>query len=180
FPQVQFQVADAARLPFEAHFDAIFSNAAIHWVLDYRGAIDSMYRALRSGGRMVVEFGGKGNIEAILQALRSTLRNKGHIEQAERQQWFFPSIGQYTQALEERGFEVEWAHLFKRPTLLADQQKGIQDWLLMFAKGIMAGIPAAEQQIIIMEVQEKLRPQLFYDENWWADYKRIRIKAVKP
>ena len=128
---------------------------------------------------MVVEFGGKGNVATIIQQIRHELRQRGHQDAADLVHWYFPSIGEYATALEQAGFRVTFAQHYDRPTQLADQQKGIQDWIGMFGKAFFDGIPETEQQDIAAQVQEALRPQLFHDEHWFADYKRIRVVAIK-
>lgn len=94
YPDLEFLIADAADFHFDQPFDAIFSNAALHWVLNYRQAIGCMYEVLKPGGRLVLEMGGKGNIQNIEDALRYTLDEHGYVFQASMPRWFFPSIGQ--------------------------------------------------------------------------------------
>jgi trans-aconitate methyltransferase len=179
YPELEFVVADAADFQFEQPFDAIFSNATLHWVLKYRQAIGSMFDALKPGGRLVLEMGGAGNIQSIEDQLRYSLEAHGFMWEASMPRWFFPTIGQYTSALEGGGFSVKMAQHYDRPTELADASTGIIDWLRMFGSSFFEGISEAEQTTIMEEVQEKLRPQLFRDGKWYADYKRLRVVAVK-
>jgi len=180
YPKLGFTVADATDFHFAKPFDAIFSNATLHWVLRYRQAIGRMYDALKPGGRLVLEMGGKGNIRHIEDALRFRLNEHGYGLESSMPLWFFPSLGKYTSELEDEGFSVSLAQYFDRPTQLADSDSGIRDWLRMFASSFFEKIPEEQQESIIEEVQEELRPQLFYDSNWYADYKRLRIIAYKP
>ncbi|MFP4091306.1 MAG: class I SAM-dependent methyltransferase [Cyclobacteriaceae bacterium] len=179
FPELKFIVADAADFHFEQPFDAIFSNASLHWVLRYRQAIGCMYNALKAGGRLVLEMGGAGNIQRIEDQLRHSLEAHGFMWEASMPCWFFPTIGQYTSALEAGGFLVKMAQHYDRPTELADESTGIKDWLRMFARSFFEAVPEKEQQSIMEEVQEQLRPHLFRDGKWYADYKRLRVVAVK-
>ena len=179
FPGVDFLVADAADFHFDKPFDAIFSNAALHWVLRYREAIACTYQALKPGGRLVLEMGGAGNIENIEKQIRQSLKTRAYLKQAQMPRWFFPTLGNYTGALEEAGFSVKMAQHFDRPTELADESTGIKDWLRMFASSFFEGISDREQTAIIEEIQEKLRPKLFCDGKWYADYKRLRVVAIK-
>ncbi len=179
FPTCDFQVADVADFRDVEPFDALFSNASLHWVLDYKGAISSMYACLAKGGRMVVEFGGKENVKAIIDALRQSLRQRGYRRQADLKLWYFPSIGEYTTALESQGFNVTFAQWYDRFTELADQKTGIVDWLRMFGKPFFDSIPLEDVDVIRNEVQNSLRDRLFKNGNWYADYKRIRIIAFK-
>jgi trans-aconitate methyltransferase len=179
YPELSFVVSDAANFHFNEPFDAIFSNATLHWVLYFRQAIDCMYEALKPGGRLVLEMGGKGNIQCIEDALRFRLDDHGFGLEASMPCWFFPSVAQYTSALEEVGFQVKLAQHYDRPTEMADAERGIVDWLHMFAGRFFENIPEHEQQSIMEEVQEELRPGLFRDGKWNVDYKRLRVVAVR-
>jgi len=179
YPGVRFEVGDAANFHFEDGFHAIFSNAALHWVTNYRGAIKCMHHNLREGGRIVIEFGGKGNVKSIVQSLKSCLQLKGYAKQAEVNPWYFPSIGEYTSELEKVGFRVTYAIHYDRPTLLADRENGVVDWIKMFGKMFFKEVSAVDIEDISRQVQEMLRPKLFREGEWFADYKRIRIVAYK-
>ena len=176
FPGVPFKAGDAADFRYELAFDAIFSNATLHWVSDYRAAAACMYANLRPGGRLVAEFGGRGNVATIVTALQRHLAARGH---ATTSPWYFPSIGDYTPVLENAGFRVTYATHYDRPTPLADSTNGIVDWLTMFGALFFEGIEDSVVQTIVKAVQEELRPTLFVDGQWVADYKRIRLVAVR-
>lgn len=180
FPELHFEVGDATSFAFVKPFDAIFSNATLHWVLDYRAAIVSMYRHLKPGGRLVLEMGGAGNIERIIRQLRTELQNRGYKAQSELQLWFFPGIGTYTSALEAAGFQVKIAQHYERPTKLQSSAHGVEEWLSMFAGAFFEGVPDAEVATIRERVQAAVRPQLFQEGHWYADYKRLRVMALKP
>lgn len=179
YPFCNFEVGDATDFNFSEPFDALFSNAALHWVLDYKKAIANMYTNLADGGRMVVEFGGKNNVKSIIDALRESLRQWGYVRQADLKLWYFPSIGEYTSALETQGFTVTFAQWYDRPTELADEETGMLDWLQMFASPFFDRIPPEDAIEIRKEVQNRLRDQLYKKGKWYADYKRIRIVALK-
>jgi trans-aconitate methyltransferase len=176
YPDGSFVRADARALPFESSFDAVFSNAAFHWIDDQDAVCESIRTALRPGGRLVAEFGGKGNIKAIVNALETELRKRGYDV---RNPWYFPSIGEYASLLESHGFEVAFATLFDRPTAL-DGTDGIQNWLSMFCEPFFEPVPDENQDAIVDAVEQRLRPELYYDESWHADYRRIRIVALIP
>lgn len=179
FPMISFQVGDASNFRFEKKFDAIFSNATLHWVVGYKKAIGNMHSNLKKGGRMVVEFGGKDNIKTILDALRETLEERGFKKQAQTNLWYFPSVGEYTAALEKKGFRVTFAQWYDRPTELADAESGIIDWLRMFGLPFFQDIQEEEIKFIEQRVQQKVRPILFREGKWYADYKRLRVIAIK-
>ncbi len=179
FPSLSFRIGDASNFKFEKQFDAIFSNATLHWVPDYKKAARCMYDNLVLGGRVVVEFGGKHNVQAITDRLRSTLRQWGYTDQAALNIWYFPSIGAYTSVLESVGFKVTFAQWYDRPTELVDEEEAILDWLSMFAKPFFKGVADKDCIEIKNEVQKHLAEQLFSNGKWYADYKRIRVVAYK-
>ena len=179
FPDLHIYQKDAANFDFDQPFDAIFSNATLHWVLNYQSCIDSMYRNLKDDGRIVVEFGGKGNVQQIIKCLRKHLASHNYLEQSAIKQWYFPSIGEYSQALEEGGFRVVFAQHYDRLTELAESNNGLKDWIEMFAKNFFVGVQHNHKLEILAKVQEELRPELFKSGKWFADYKRIRIVAIK-
>src|SRR6218665_2447447 len=118
FPGVEFKLADAADFHFEESFDAIFSNAALHWVRNMESAVICMTRALRHGGRFVVEMGGKGNIAHLTAGIAEAVREVAYVEPDHGRH--YPSIAEYSTLLEKHGMTVSAAWLFERPTVLAD------------------------------------------------------------
>ena len=179
YPQIAFKVLPGEEFHFDDHFDAIFSNAALHWMLDKEMVIDCMYRNLKRTGRIVLEMGGKNNVENIITALKASLINHGFVDNAAVPVWYFPSEIEYTELLEKRGFKVTYASHFNRETTLNDTRNGIKDWLEMFGSSFLQGIEIGMVDIILTEVQNALRPILFKDNTWHADYKRLRIIAIK-
>ena len=179
YKNIEFQVADASDMKFKEKFDAIFSNAVLHWVTNYEDLIKCVYDSLKSNGRIVFEFGGQGNIEIILNQLRKSLLKKGYKKQSQLFLWYFPSIGQYTTELEKRGFRVIFAQHFDRLTELHDQENGMKDWLSMFAQLFFEGVDSEDIEQIKQEVQQELKPKCFINKKWFADYKRIRVIATK-
>ena len=179
YPQQEFKVQPGEEFHFDEHFDAIFSNAALHWMLEKEKVIDCMYRNLKRTGRIVLEMGGKHNVEKIITVLRDSLIKHGFSEKAEQQLWYFPSESEYTALLEKRGFKVTYASHFSRETKLVDTQNGIKDWVKMFGSAFLKGIDEAVVNDILNEVQDALHPLLFRDNDWYADYKRLRIIAIK-
>src|ERR1700704_6682097 len=127
YPGQKFVLADATSFRFPEPFDAVFSNAALHWVKNAEAAVESIALALRSGGRFVAEFGGNGNIAAIMSALSEVFG----ADADERCPWLFPSIGEYASVLERHRLEIREASLFYRPTPV-DDEDGMENWLRMF------------------------------------------------
>ncbi|MFN0110308.1 MAG: class I SAM-dependent methyltransferase [Blastocatellia bacterium] len=177
YPAISFVQADASDFSFDEPFDAIFSNAALHWVERAEAAVICMARALKPGGRFVVEFGGKGNIAGIATALEQAIR-KLHGREVKAVN-YFPAIGEYSTLLEKHGIEVASALLFDRPTKLEGGEYGLENWIRMFRRELIVGFSEAEQDAIFAEVKTALRDKLFNDGNWFADYRRLRIMAFK-
>jgi SAM-dependent methyltransferase len=173
---VDARVARAEALPFEAEFDAVFSNAVLHWVRDAAGAIAAVHRALRPGGRFVGEFGGDGCVARIRAALRAALAPHG-LDGAALDPWFFPTAEVYADLLARGGFAVESIALFPRPTPLPGD---VADWLETFAQPFLAPLPSEARRPVLEDVRERLRPALYDPERGWtADYVRLRFRAVR-
>ncbi len=172
FPELSFVLADAAGFDFPEPFDAVFSNAALHWVKNAEGAAASMARALRPGGRLVAEFGGKGNIRSIQSALRAVLGPSAD----EQSPWYYPSIAEYSTVLEQHGLEVRNASLFDRPTQLQGEN-GMDEWLRMFMQTYLGQHSSERADEIVHQLVEQLRPRLYRDSIWTVDYRRLRVVA---
>src|SRR4051794_30588267 len=132
YPQLRFEVAPGEGFTLDAPVDAVFSNAALHWMTQPAAVAACVARALVPGGRFVAEMGGHGNVAAVLAALRQALAEEGVLPAAQPQPWYFPSIPEYAALLEQAGFEVTLMHLFDRPTPLDDCPDGPADWVRMF------------------------------------------------
>ncbi len=179
YSNIDFYVKEAANFQFEEPFDAIFSNAALHWVLESEKAVISMFDNLKNRGRLVLEFGGKGNVKIIIDAVDKILKESGYPEKAEIKNWYFPTISEYTTLLESNGFEVELAQLYERPTELTDSENGIKEWLLMFGTVVFKDLNVEVRDQIIDKIQEEVKGRCFINGKWFADYMRIRILATK-
>ena len=161
-------------LPFVSEFDAVFSNAVLHWVHDQDAALQRVGRALRPNGRFVAEFGGFGCVNRIRQALHDALTRRG-LDAAACDPWFFPSDDDYAALLRTHGFIIESMVLFPRPTPLPGEMSA---WLSTFAQPFLAPIPEAERAVFLARVSEELRPHLFVaGRGWFADYTRLRFRA---
>lgn len=173
--KLDVQVMDGQALRFNNEFDAVFSNAALHWMNKPERVIAGVWHALKPGGRFVGELGGHGNVSAIITAIESALALRGITVTCP---WFFPRLEEYQELLEASGFSVNSMTLFQRPTLLPGDVGG---WLETFAQPYTSALPPTERDIFISEVVENLRPVLC-DENgtWEADYVRLRFFASKP
>ena len=174
---LEVRLADGQHLPFEREFDAVFSNAAMHWMLDADAVIRGVARALRPGGRFVGEFGGHTNVAAIVVALLAVLSRRG-VDGLHGFPWYFPSDEDYKAKLESHGFRVESIALIPRPTPLPTDMKG---WLETFARPFIGRLPLDDQAAALDETVALLRPALC-DSNgrWTADYVRLRFATRLP
>jgi trans-aconitate methyltransferase len=172
YPHIEFKVANGANFTCEQSFDAVFSNAALHWIQPPAAAAQCIYQALKPGGRFIAEFGGKGNVQQIIEAMNQALA------EPEYNPWYFPSIGEYSTLLEQAGFKVNYAALFPRPTKLEGEQ-GLVNWIEMFAGSRIATLSTLTKTARMQQIESKLRPSLYRDGYWWADYQRLQIVATK-
>jgi trans-aconitate methyltransferase len=179
YPAIEFQVVDATQLKFDQQFDAVFSNAALHWILDAENVVAGIARCLKPGGRFIAEFGGKGNIKTLMRAIDGAAEKFGIAEGLEKLGWFYPGIAEYSILLEKHGLEVREASLFARPTRLEDGEAGLDSWLRMFRSAVLERLPPQRQPEFLREVATRARPQLFKDGVWELDYRRLRIAAWK-
>ncbi|TVP59725.1 MAG: methyltransferase domain-containing protein [Nodularia sp. (in: Bacteria)] len=186
YPHLLFDLANASSFQVDQPLDAVFSNATLHWVKKPEKAIATLaegiacvHHALKPGGRFVAEFGGKGNVQAITQALSTALESLGITDVETRNPWYFPSIGEYATLLEQQGFEVTYAILFTRPTPLTDKQAGMANWIQMFASTFLKGLSSDQQKQVIRQVEQSLPEKMYCDGSWMADYKRLRFFAIR-
>jgi trans-aconitate methyltransferase len=169
------RVVPGQSLSFDREFDAVFSNAALHWMRPQEAVLAGVARALKPGGRFVAEMGGHNNTAAILTAFRAVLAKRG-IESLGLMPWYFPSAAAYRQKLEAAGFRVEEIAIVPRPTPL---EAGLAAWLDTFCEDFF--LPLADRAAAKQEVCDLLEP-ILRDETglWIADYVRLRFKAVLP
>lgn len=179
YPHLEFRVADGTDFSFSELFDAVFSNAALHWMKPPEMVISCIWQSLKPGGRFVAEFGGKGNIQSILEAINTVFEDNSYPINQEFNLWYFPSISEYTTLLEKQGFYVTYSELFDRVTPLDDADKGMSNWLKMFANSFFSEIPSSQHSVIIKKIEQELRQILYKNDTWFADYKRLRVIAFK-
>lgn len=170
------RLMDGEALLFKEEFDAVFSNAALHWMKQKEKVIEGVYQTLKPGGRFVAEMGGKGNIVTFEKACQSALAKRGLLEKIPEPN-YYPSAEEYGGLLTKQGFKVEFISLFARPTPLPKDAKA---WLQTFRKSYLEELDPADVPVFLEEVQEAIRPQLCdAQDHWIADYVRLRFKAVK-
>jgi trans-aconitate methyltransferase len=170
--------AEAEKLPYpDASFDAVFSNAALHWVRDQDAMMAETHRVLKLGGRFVAEMGGHGNIAAIRVALMAVLARHGYADREDGVN-YYPTAEGYTRRLERQGFHVQQIALIPRPTTLAEG--GMAGWLRTFRRGVLDSVPESVRSKVVEETTALPAPALRDEEgNWVADYVRLRFIATK-
>jgi trans-aconitate methyltransferase len=173
---IDARLMSADQLEFHAEFDAVFSNAALHWMRDQDAVLEGVRRALKPGGRFVAEMGGYGNVAAIRVALSAVLAKLG-IDAESAEHNYFPTPDNYRSRLEGHGFRVEYIELIPRPTPLPES--GMRGWLETFRRGLLEQVPIADRERVLNETVEMLRPMLCDEQGKWvADYIRLRFAAV--
>jgi trans-aconitate methyltransferase len=171
-PDADLRVADAHDFAVAEPVDAVFSNAALHWMPSSVEVLGCVSDALRAGGRFVAEMGATGNVAAVTRAVDQACGAVGLPERT--WPWVFPSPAQYAAMLEDAGFEIRELDFRDRPTRLTGES-GLVGWLQMFAADVVSDVP----RDVIDRAAEIARPQLWHDDAWWADYRRLRFRAVK-
>ena len=168
---------DGHNLAFNEVFDAILTNAALHWMISPDDVINGMWAALKPGGRLVGEMGGAGNIATIIRALTEALTRRG-LQDKIVFPWFFPKEEDYRRRLESRGFNVDYIELIPRPTPLPGE---LAAWLDTFGEQFVFLVPANEREGFKEEVAQMVRSELFEPHGRWvADYVRLRFSATRP
>lgn len=175
YHDVPFEVADVREFTVPEPVDALFSNAVLHWVRPPEAAIRRFRAALKPGGRFVAEFGGHGNVQTIVETLRTALA-EFNVDPQLIPHWYYPSIAEYTALLERAGFEPTFAQLFDRPTAL-DGPQGLRNWLTMFCRAAIDAVPSDRLESFFERIEATTRDRLLRDGVWHADYRRLRIVA---
>lgn len=178
FPELRFFQGDAVTFRAERPYDAVFSNAVFHWIDRERQPqlAARVFAALKPGGQFVFEMGGQGNNARIHAALDRAFAARGLTY---RMPFYFPSAGEYAALLERSGFQVRTLLLLDRPTALQGGD-GLYDWMRMFLKTPLAGLEPALAESIFRAAVSELKDTLFRDGIWYADYVRLRCRAVRP
>lgn len=178
YPHINFSVEDAENLPFKNEFDAIFSNAAMHWMHNQEAVLKAFYHALKSGGRIVIELGGENNIKQVTDAIQSAFNQAGEDFSKVENPWTFPKTKVMETMLNQVGFKNIQVEHFERPTELIGED-GLNNWLDMFSNLFFVHLSKDKKDEIYKIIQANLKPKLFKDGKWMIDYKRLRIYAEK-
>ena len=175
FPHIQFDHRDACDFDYNEPFDAVFSNAVFHWIKQPEKAVRCIADSLKPGGRFIIEFGGKGNVRIVSKAAKAAAQQV--VGKSIDHPWYFPSVAEFSSILEAAGFEVAQAMLFDRPTHL-DGDDGLRNWLRMFGSCWMDEIPVDQHDEFFELLEENARDDLYSEDHWCCDYRRIRIQAI--
>jgi trans-aconitate 2-methyltransferase len=179
YPDIRFVLADAKKFKIDKTFDAVFSNATLHWIPQAEPVIKNIHKHLKVGGRFVAEFGGKGCVNKIIVALTQVLDEKHIAYPPVKTVLYYPSVGEYAKLLEKNGFELAYGALFDRPTDLKSGYEGMANWIQMFLHWTLKTVTPDEKKEIMNLTAKRLEKDLFDGEKWIADYRRIRIVAIK-
>jgi trans-aconitate methyltransferase len=177
YATLRFDVVDGQELSYSGEFDAVFSNAALHWMPRAGDVVRGVRQALVPGGRFVAEFGGAGCVATVTQAVTEVLQ-EWQIDPAPYVNWFFPSPGAYASLLEAGGLTVRELRYFERPTPVAGAD-GLAAWLSLFQARLMTDLGSRAPELCD-KASERCRPRLFRDGRWLLDYVRLRVIATKP
>lgn len=177
YPALRFETADAREFMLAEPLDAVFSNAVLHWIRPPEAVARCVARALRPGGRFIAEFGGHGNMTTVLTALRQALPEFDVTIDA-LPDFYYPGIGEYATVLTDAGLETMTALLFDRPTPL-EGPDGLRNWLTMFIREAVEAVSEDAREDFFARIEDLTRPKLFRDDGWFADYRRLRLAAVK-
>jgi SAM-dependent methyltransferase len=179
YPILVFETQDACQMPYSGEFDAVFSNAALHWIRPAEDAAAGMARALKSGGRLVVELGGRGNVQVLVDSAYRALKQLDIPDPERYNPWYFPSVGEYATLLERQALDVTLVAMFDRPTPLDGGADGLKDWFAMFGAHLIEGLAPARHAEFLRLVESYAGGALLRQDQWVADYRRLRIVARK-
>jgi trans-aconitate methyltransferase len=177
YNRIEFFVKDATDFSFDEPFDAAFSNATFHWIKDQQQLLQCIYNNLRAGGRLVYEMGAKHNVESIHNAVKKVLIEEGFEENTSIQVNYFASAGEHAAMLEKIGFTVSGIIQFDRPTELVGED-GMRNWIIQFGQSFFKNIPAEKIEIILDKSVAILKETNYKNGKWYADYIRLRVKAI--
>lgn len=178
FPNLNFIISDGHDFHLNQKCDAVFSNAALHWMKEPQKVVSCIHKALKEGGRFIAEFGGKGNVQMIIQAINDSARELGFPLLEEKLINYFPSVGEYASLSEAQSFEIREARLFDRLTPL-EGPDGLRNWIRMFRGVCLGSLNEDQKNRLLSAIEDRARPKLFRNGVWFADYRRLRIVAIK-
>lgn len=179
YPDIFFSLQDGESFSFQSKFDAVFSNAAIHWMKNQEQVVKNCYDVLLPNGRFVAELGGENNIQSIVDAIKEASNRLSIIYEPNLFPWVFPTKEEMKKHLYKAGFNIIKIEHYKRPTPLVGED-GIRNWLEMFSENMFKNLTKNEKEAIYTECEHILRPKIYKENKWIVDYWRLRFIAEKP
>ena len=179
YPNLKFEISDARNLTFRDEFDAVFSNATLHWIHEPELVFRASAGRCEQAEDLSRNWAAREIFGAMQDAFDLALEELGAAKPGEVHPWYYPSVSEYSTVAERNGLEVRFITLFDRPTGLADGDAGMRNWIVMFGADYLAKAGEARREEFLGRVEEMLRPKLFRDGQWWADYRRLRLVAYK-
>ena len=158
-------------------FEAVISNAALHWMPDKYLVVRRVWQALKPGGRFAAECGGDGCLRIVREGMKIALAKRG-LDYKARNPWKFCEYAEFSEILKAQGFKIEYIARIDKPTELGTD--GLRGWLKVFANSHTEGLEEADKEAFYDEVEAYCKPMLFKNGKWYVDYVRLRFLAVKP
>ena len=174
YANIQFEVCNALNLPFEKQFDVVFSNAVFHWIPDHDALLKQVYKVLKPNGLLVCEFGANGNIATIENAFMSACQD---FKYKYTPKFNFPTVDDFSGLLKKNNFMIDKIYDYNRPTPLKDNERGLANWMKQFFASDMELMSEKMQDEIIKKVEDLTKNHLWNDDEWIADYRRLRVIA---
>ena len=174
YPNINFLICDTLSLPFENQFDVIFSNAVFHWIKDHETLLDNINKVLKPKGLLVCEFGASGNVATIENAFIKVCHDLGY---EYKPKFNFPTTKHFADLLKKKGFIIDKIYDYDRPTPLKDHEKGLENWMRQFFASELEEMSKDIQSKIIKEVETLTKDKLWKENEWIADYRRLRVIA---
>jgi trans-aconitate methyltransferase len=174
YPKLELHQGDGRDFDFPEPFDAVFTNATLHWIPEADAVLAAVHRNLKPGGRFVGEFGGHGNVATLHQSLAQAATELALPAFEPHHTHFFPTPADYATRLERAGFEVNLITLFDRPTPLEGPHGG-RNWLQQFCAFYLENLTDEQREAVLDRAEEIMRPKLYRDGGWFADYRRLRF-----
>ena len=178
YNNIGFFIKDASNFSFDKEFDAAFSNATFHWIKEQQSVLQCIYACLKEGGRLVYEMGAKHNIGSIHNAVKKVLLEEDFAENTNIEVNYFSSAAEQATMLEKAGFTISNIIQFDRPTELVGED-GMKNWIIQFAQAFFKNIPEEKINTILDKAVAILKQTNYENGKWYADYKRLRVKAIK-
>ncbi|MDJ0625758.1 MAG: methyltransferase domain-containing protein [Candidatus Caenarcaniphilales bacterium] len=176
---IKYLNQDITSFQASEEYDAIFSNAVLHWITNQDKVLENLCKALKPNGRLVVELGAKDNVATIIGSIQELIKEEGYPIKEVSDIVFFPSIAEYATLLESKGFWIESISQFKRPTLILDGVQGFINWINVFGIILFENVPKDIKPKLIEKAANSMARKLEKDERYFADYVRLRVVARK-